>query len=302
MAHAKGSYYLPDPSHWPLVGSLGLFLALGGFGYFLTRGEHAGWAQAAPMILGFAVIIYMLFGWFGTVIRESEAGKYNDQVDVSFRMGMMWFIFSEVMFFAAFFGALFYIWQFSMPWLAGVDVETHNQLWNKFSTAWPMLVTPQAAMDAAQTTYINAKDYIHAWPIPTINTIILISSSFTVTFAHWAIKTNSRVKVNLWMLVTVLLGASFVVLQAVEYAHAYQELDLTLKGGGYATAFFMLTGFHGLHVTIGTIILTVIMFRCIKGHFKPEHHFGFEAAAWYWHFVDVVWICLYVLVYVIPET
>ena len=283
-AASNGGYYLPEPSHWPLVGSIGLFLTLGGFAHVL----HGG--SSIAMWVGAAVLLVMIFGWFGTVIRESESGKYNDQVDMSFRWGMGWFIFSEVMFFAAFFGALFYARVFSVPWLGGAsnNAFTNELLWPAFQAIWPTN-GPDELGGAFQT--------MGPWGIPAINTLILLSSGVTVTIAHWALKKNNRGQLVLWLAATVALGALFLYLQVVEYAHAYNELNLKLSTGIYGTTFFMLTGFHGLHVTLGATMLLVILFRSIKGHFTPEHHFAFEAVAWYWHFVDVVWLGLFVFVY-----
>lgn len=287
-------YYLPEPSHWPLVGSLGLFVTTFGFAHALqpiTAGEGIG--SLAMMYVGFAIIVFMLFGWFGTVIRESEAGKFNDQVDTSFRMGMLWMIFSEVMFFAAFFGALFYARQLSVPWLAGEgnNAMTNELLWKGFTETWPLINAPDTAKYPAPT------DVIPATGIPLLNTILLLTSSVTVTLAHHALRKEHRGALIMWMIATVALGFTFLGFQIYEYMHAYSDLNLKLSSGIYGTTFFMLTGFHGLHVTIGAIILTVILLRCIKGHFTPKHHFGFEGAAWYWHFVDVVWVGLFIFVY-----
>jgi cytochrome c oxidase subunit 3 len=223
----------------------------------------------------------MLFRWFGQVIGESEGGSYNQQVDLSFRWGMSWFIFSEVMFFAAFFGALFYVRQFSGPWIGGDEI-----LWPGYQFSWPT-----AGPKGAPFTPMEA------WGIPAINTLILLTSGATVTWAHWGLLKENRGQLIVGLFLTVALGITFIALQASEYAHAYKELGLTLKAGTYGATFFMLTGFHGLHVTIGTIMLIVILFRSIAGHFKPDHHFGFEAVAWYWHFVDVVWLGLFIFVY-----
>jgi cytochrome c oxidase subunit 3 len=288
MTQAHGAYYLPDPSRWPITGSFGLFFLLVGFSMYLN-GSHTG---TYLMMLGGAVILLMLFGWFGTVIRESERGTYNDKVDLSFRWGMGWFIFSEVMFFAAFFGALFYARQLSVPWLggAGNNAETHALLWPAFTAAWPT----NGPADVGGTF-----ESMHAWGIPALNTLILLTSGVTVTWAHWGLKKNSRAQLIWGLLATVALGFLFLGFQAYEYTHAYTEMNLTLKSGIYGTTFFMLTGFHGLHVTIGAIILTVILLRSLAGHFTPDHHFAFEGAAWYWHFVDVVWLGLFVFVYVL---
>lgn len=280
-----GGYYLPHGSHWPLVGSIGLFALL----VSLANVLNGKWGTAT-LIAGFAILIFMMFGWFRVVIQESEGGYYNKQVDASFRWGMGWFIFSEVMFFAAFFGALFYARQYALPWLSGEEgrVVTHQFLWPNFELTWPT---------NGPEGWGGEFQYMSPWPLPTINTLILLTSGVTVTFAHWAIVRSDRAKFILWLLATVVLGFLFVGLQAYEYVHAYQELNLKLDTGIYGNTFFMLTGFHGLHVTIGAIILLVVMLRALKGHFAQHNHFAFEAAAWYWHFVDVVWLGLYIFVY-----
>ena len=292
---SEQKYYLPEPSYWPLVGSLGLFVTVFGFANALPTEAGGSIGSLGMMYVGFAILVVMMFGWFGIVIRESEAGKYNSQVDTSFRMGMMWFIFSEVMFFAAFFGALFYARQLSIPWLAGEgnNLMTNELLWKGFTETWPLLNSPDAVKYPAPDNVIPADG------IPLINTILLLTSSVTVTFAHHALKKGHRGALNLWLFVTVLLGFIFVGFQAYEYIEAYQDLNLKLSSGIYGTTFFMLTGFHGLHVTIGATILTIILIRCLKGHFTPNNHFGFEAAAWYWHFVDVVWVGLFIFVYLL---
>ncbi len=284
MSTSNGGYYLPEPSHWPIVGSIGMFLTLGGFAHFLNDGT--------PMIMaaGAVVLLVMLFGWFGTVIRESEAGKYNEQVDMSFRWSMGWFIFSEVMFFAAFFGTLFYARMYSIPWLggAGSGVMTNELLWPAFDAMWP--TNGPGEVGGEFTT-------MGPWGIPAINTLILLSSGVTVTWAHWGLKKGDRTQLILGLMATVALGFVFLGFQAYEYIHAYSDLNLKLTSGMYGTTFFMLTGFHGLHVTLGATMLLIILLRAMKGHFSAEHHFAFEAVAWYWHFVDVVWLGLFVFVY-----
>ncbi len=288
MAQAHSGYYIPHSSHWPIIGSIGLTILMVSFASMLN-GSSVG---AMGMVLGVAVVIFMMVGWFGIVIRESQARLYNNQVDKSFRWGMAWFIFSEVMFFAAFFGALYYARIYSVPWLGGEGAKGNaHLLWESFKATWPLLQMP----DPAQFTV--PKDVIPAWGIPAINTLILLSSGVTVTWAHWGLKSNNRSQLIWGLLATVALGFLFVALQAQEYIHAYHELNLKLSSGIYGSTFFMLTGFHGLHVTIGAIMLTVMLFRSMKGHFTHEHHFAFEAAAWYWHFVDVVWLGLFIFVY-----
>ncbi|MBI0415237.1 MAG: cytochrome c oxidase subunit 3, partial [Nitrosospira sp.] len=225
-----------------------------------------------------------IFGWFRTVARESEAGKFNDQVDKSFRWGMSWFIFSEVMFFAAFFGALYYMRVLSVPWLS--DLE-HKILWPDFAGGWPV----------SGPGITQKFTPMGPWGLPAFNTFLLLTSGVTVTWAHWALKLNKRGQLKWGLFLTILLGFLFIGCQAYEYMHAYSELDLKLTSGAYGATFYMLTGFHGFHVTLGAIMLTVIYCRVLSGHFKPEHHFGFEGVSWYWHFVDVVWLGLFIFVY-----
>jgi cytochrome c oxidase subunit 3 len=267
-------YYLPAPSWWPMVGSVALLALASGFVLLLQHIAAGPWLMGA----GALILTGMLFGWFGTVIRESIAGQFNDQVDVSYRWGMSWFIFSEVMFFAALFGALFYTRNFSVPWLGETPL-----LWPGYDAVWPTAgpglrqqFTPMAA-----------------WGIPAINTLILLSSGATVTWAHWGLKKDNRLQLKIGLALTILLGASFLVLQV----HEYMSADFSLNTGVYGATFFMLTGFHGAHVTLGAIMLSVILGRVLAGHFTPVRHFAFEAVSWYWHFVDVVWLLLFVFVY-----
>jgi len=293
---AQQSYYVPEQSKWPIVATVGLFLTLVGLGIVLmnnTAGNDSstGWWMFG---IGFLVMVYMLFGWFGNVARESMSGLYSTQMDRSFRWGMAWFIFSEVMFFAAFFGALFYARFLSVPWIAGEgDGSMNVLLWPEFENTWPLLINPDPV------AFPSPEKVISPWEIPLLNTMLLLASSVTITFAHHAIKEDHRDAVVKWMAATVVLGAVFMGFQIYEYIHAYNDLNLTLNSGIYGTTFFMLTGFHGLHVTLGAIIIFVIMMRYKRGHFSPEQHFGFEAAAWYWHFVDVVWVCLFFFVYIL---
>jgi cytochrome c oxidase subunit 3 len=285
-AHGSDKYYIPHGSKWPAVGAVTLFVTM-----FGTSAVLNGW-DIGPWIawLGLAGVAYMFFGWFGTVIDESQRGLYNAGVDRSFRMGMTWFIFSEVMFFAAFFGALYYARQLSVPWLGGEGsrLTTNVFLWPDFEAAWPSN-GPAGIGGEFQT--------IPAFGLPAINTAILLTSGVTITIAHHALKAGNRGVLKIFLALTFLLGFAFVGLQAEEYIHAYKELNLTLGSGVYGSTFFMLTGFHGLHVTIGAIMLLVIWLRVMRGHFTPTHHFAFEATAWYWHFVDVVWLGLFIFVY-----
>lgn len=286
MAHAQDKYYVPHSSHWPIVGSIGLFLLMYGTASWLN-GRGFGDVMA---LAGVAVIIFMVFGWFGTVIRENEAGMNNEAVDRSYRWGMSWFIFSEVMFFAAFFGALFYARQYSIPWIGGEGSNffTNLLLWSGYESSWPTNGPANVGGEFEPMAPMG---------LPFWNTAILLTSGLTITIAHHALKEANRKVLVLGLLATVLLGFLFVGLQAYEYYEAYHAMNLTLESGMYGSTFFMLTGFHGLHVTLGAIMLTVILLRSMAGHFTPDHHFGFEAVAWYWHFVDVVWLGLYIFVY-----
>ncbi len=286
--HDPNVYFVPHGSRWPVFASMALFTAMFGLA---TWFNDVDWGRTV-FFVGVAGLVAILFKWFADVILESISGYYNKQVDVSFRMGMVWFIFSEVMFFAAFFGALFYARQFALPWLSGEGdgVMTNALLWPEFAGGWPYN-GPAAVGGTFQT--------IPAWGLPLVNTLILLTSGVTVTIAHHALKAGRRGQLLAFLGATVLLGAIFLFFQAEEYIHAYRELNLTLGSGIYGSTFFMLTGFHGAHVTLGTIMLAVIWFRCLKGHFTGEDHFAFEAVAWYWHFVDVVWLGLFLFVYVL---
>lgn len=286
MSHGENSYFVPDGSHWPITMSIGLTTLVVGFSMFLNETSIGAYLMAA----GFIMTLAFMFGWFRTVIIESEVGAYNEQVDRSFRWGMFWFIFSEVMFFAAFFGALYYARVLSLPWIggAGSELTTNTQLWAGFESAWPSNGPSELGGSFLQ---------MGAWGLPAINTALLLTSGVTLTIAHHGLLSNHR-KPLIWGLVaTITLGFLFMVCQMVEYYEAYQHLNLKMSTGVYGSTFFMLTGFHGMHVTIGAIMLTVMLFRVLKGHFTPEKHFAFEAVAWYWHFVDVVWLGLFIFVY-----
>ena len=280
--HGRQQHYsVPQPAPWPILGSAALLLmAIGGV--FVMNGTRAGWASIGA---GFLLLIYMMARWFGDVIRESEGGKYGGWEDLSFRWGMSWFIFSEVMFFGAFFAALFWARVYSVPDLG--SIESNALMWPGFAPRWP----------SAGPAFEEQFAPMAAWGIPAINTLLLLSSGVTVTMAHWALKENDRRQLILFLALTVALGVLFIGLQAYEYGHAIRELNLKLSTGIYGSTFYMLTGFHGFHVTCGAVMLTVILVRCIRGHFTPDHHFGFEGVAWYWHFVDVVWLGLFIFVY-----
>ena len=293
------SYYVPASSPWPFLGSFILFiLVIGAAGLIqghgvtdLSRGMQEKGAGTLQFLfpIGLAGVFFLMWRWFGDTIRESLGNMNSAQMDRSYRQGMTWFIFSEVMFFAAFFGALFYARWLVVPWLGGdgKGFMTHEVLWPEFQAMWPLVKTP----DGTTTTAMGP------WGLPFYNTVILLISSWTLTIAHHAVIAGDRIKQRNYLAVTVALGLLFLGLQVEEYIHAYTEMGLTLKSGIYGSTFFMLTGFHGLHVTIGTIMLLVMLVRTIKGHLTPDNHFAFEAAAWYWHFVDVVWLFLFLTVY-----
>ena len=285
---SDNSYYLPEPSRWPITASFGVFVLLFGVVFWMNDLAAGPWI----MLGGAAVLVYLFNGWFGQVIHENLTGCYNGRVDRSFRHGMFWFITSEVFFFLTFFGCLYYLRNITLPYLGGEGwLASSHLLWEGFTYTWPPLTLPDA------TNYVEAKEAMGPMGIPLINTIILLTSGATITVAHWGLKKGNNRQLVLWLAATIALGVIFFALQAYEYGHAYSEMDLTLKSGIYGSTFYMLTGFHGLHVTIGTIMLMVILGRAIKGHFSPHNHFAFEGVAWYWHFVDVVWVGLYVFVY-----
>ena len=293
MSEQAPRYHVPHSSPWPIIGSVALFVTAFGAVTFIHQSTEKVAAEGSfgqPIFfIGLALIAFMMFGWFGVVIRESVKGMNSGLLDRSYRMGMAWFIVSEVMFFGAFFGALFYARIISVPWLAGAgtNLETHVLLWPDFADTWPLFMTPGG----------DATEAMAAWGLPFVNTVILVTSSVTVTFAHWALRKNQRIPLGIWLAITVALGATFLSFQVVEYVHAYNELGLNLGAGIYGSTFFMLTGFHGAHVTMGTIMLTVMLLRCLTGHFTSENHFAFEATSWYWHFVDVIWLFLFTFVY-----
>ena len=285
MSSSNG-YYVPHETKWPFLNTVALIVLFIGLANYMN-GYTSG---MSIMLTGLTLVLIITYGWFSEVVRESESGTYNAQVDISFRWGMVWFIFSEVMFFAAFFGALYYARELSLPWLggAGSKVSTTIVLWPQFENVWPSNGPTNAGGDF---TLMKASG------IPAINTLILLTSGLTVTWAHHGLKEQNRNKLIYGLALTVLLGFIFVGFQAYEYMHAYSDLNLKMTSGIYGSTFYMLTGFHGFHVTLGAIMLTVILFRCTKGHFSGDNHFGFEAVAWYWHFVDVVWLGLFVFVY-----
>ena len=281
QAGPPSHYFVPGPSFWPLLGGASMLLTMLGAAGWVNGQAWAPYANG----LGILCMLTVLYRWFGDAIGESESGQYNQRIDGSFRWSMSWFIFSEVMFFAAFFGALFYSRVISLSELSALDARV---LWPDFAGKWPS-VGPAGSIDSFTP--------MGPLPIPTINTALLLTSGVTLTIAHHALRHGQRSKTALWLFLTVLLGTTFLGFQVYEYGHAYSELNLKLTSGIYGSTFFMLTGFHGFHVTMGALMLSVVLFRVLRGDFKPDDHFGFEGAAWYWHFVDVVWLGLYVVVY-----
>jgi len=285
---AQAHYFVPSRARWPIVGSFGLFVMVMGTATWFNNPAIGPWI----LLTGAAIVAVMFFGWFSEVIGESERGVYNKAVDGSFRQGMIWFIFTEIMLFGSFFGALFYTRILSVPWVGGegTGAMTNQLLYPEYDAAWPT---------AGPANLGGGFELIPAFGLPLVNTLLLLSSGLTITLAHWALKKAQRGPLVGWMIATVALGSTFLYFQATEYVHAYQDLGLTLGSGIYGSTFFMLTGLHGVHVTAGTIMLIVITLRCMAGHFTKKNHFGFEAVAWYWHFVDVVWLGLFVFVYVL---
>lgn len=277
-------YYVPQPSAYPIILSGGMFLLALGFILKMNAFASGGWI----MLGGTAIIASVVVRWFGRIIHENQTGAYRDWEDKSFRYGMIWFIASEVAFFAAFFGALFYLRNISVPDLLSMMPRHGTTLYPDYQGTWPLSGTGPKGPSFTP---------MGAWGVPAINTGLLLSSGVTITWAHWALLQNKRAQLNMGLFLTILLGVLFLGLQAWEYHHAYTELGLTMGAGVYGATFFMLTGFHGFHVTLGAVMLAVIYGRCLKGHFNSERHFAFEGVAWYWHFVDVVWLGLFVCVY-----
>ncbi len=296
------NYYVPAESKWPIIGAIAVFSMALSTALMITGSDIA----AILFIFSSCLMAYMLFGWFQNVVQESQQGLYSDQLNRSFRIGMLWFIFSEFMFFVAFFGALFYVRTLAIPWLDGDGAKASSALlWPEFTAAWPLLSSPDPEKFATPSGVIDA------WQLPFLNTVLLVTSSIFITISHHKLKAEKMAAAKFWLAMTIIFGFSFLCVQVFEYIHAYNELGLTLNAGIYGSTFFMLTGFHGAHVTIGSIMLFVILIRMLKGHFDKtdseslidnpdsDRLFAFEAAAWYWHFVDVVWMFLFIFVYVL---
>ncbi len=296
---SAGSYYIPEQSKLPVF----MAASLGTTAYGAATAVIGG--GLTLLTIGLLCIAVVMYFWFSTVINENLRGLPDAQVKRSFVQGMGWFIFSEVMFFAAFFGALLYVRVFALPWLdgQGVGADTNALLWEGFETSWPLMQNPDTDKYIAPNQHMGLSDFgsLSAWAnwLPFWNTVVLITSSVTCHTAHHALKHDQRGKFNFWLGITLVLAFFFLFLQYKEYHHAYAEMGLTLESGIYGTTFFMLTGFHGFHVAMGTLILLIQFIRSLKGHFKFDDHFGFEAASWYWHFVDVVWVGLFICVYIL---
>ena len=280
-------YFIPGPSSRPVMSAIGLFFVILGAGQWVN--DH-GWG-AYVLLFGLVWWLTVLYLWFNDAINESEAGHYGHKVDLSYRWSMSWFIFSEVMFFGAFFTALWWARMHSVPALGNIE---NALLWPDFQAVWP---TAAAGVTAAPGALIETFSTVGPFWLPTINTALLLTSGVTLTIAHHALQVGNRSKTIAFMWLTVALGIVFLGVQGYEYVHLYRDLNLKLTSGVYGSTFYMLTGFHGFHVFIGMLMLLFITLRLQKGHFSKDRHFGFEGAAWYWHFVDVVWLGLYVLVY-----
>lgn len=258
-------YHIIDPSPWPLIGSISaLVMAVGAVAYM-----HDG--PIYIMILGLIGVLYTMFGWWSDVIHEAHNGDHTKVVQMHLRYGMILFIASEVMFFVAWFWAFFDASLFANEAIQFARVEHTGGVW-----------PPQ------DLTVLDP------WHLPLFNTVILLLSGTTVTWAHHALLHNDRDSLKLGLICTIILGAIFSAVQIYEYVVA----PFSFSDSIYGATFYMATGFHGFHVFVGTIFLLVCLLRAMKGHFKPEQHFGFESAAWYWHFVDVVWLFLFAAVYV----
>jgi cytochrome c oxidase subunit 3 len=265
-AEVKHDYHLVTPSHWPIVGSISAFIMAIGAVAFMNSAGLLGLSGPWVLLIGAVMVLLTMIGWWRDVIKEAEyEGHHTPVVQLHLRYGMVLFIASEVMFFVAWFWAYFNIFLFPDRGIEGF-------------TTWP----PEGILT------------FNPWDLPFLNTLILLTSGTTVTWAHHALQTGDRRGAMRGLWLTILLGLSFTSVQAYEYSHA----AFGFSGNIYGSTFFMATGFHGFHVIVGTIFLSVCLARLYAGHFKPDQHFGFEAAAWYWHFVDVVWLFLFACIYV----
>ena len=305
MAQAKSDdyheYYVPHQSQLPAFMALALGTMFVGAAVTISTGSSIGQMM---LVVGLGLVLGCMAVWFKQVIEENHAGLPNHDMRRSYVWGMGWFIFSEVLFFATFFGALAYVRFLSVPWLGGDTDEPdkllgHLLLWPDFQATWPLLQNPDAASFPPPNESMSRPSEFSKWLgwLPLWNTIVLLTSSWTLTIAHHALRDEDRKKLTIWLSITLALAVIFLCLQFLEYAHALGDLKITLESGIYGSTFYLLTGFHGFHVCVGGIMLGVMLWRVIKGHFTPKDHFAFEASAWYWHFVDVVWVGLFLFVY-----
>jgi cytochrome c oxidase subunit III len=280
-------YFVPGPSSHPFLAAVGLFFVILGAGQWINGHQWGAYSLAFGMVWWLTI----LYRWFKDSIAESESGMYGHKIDLSYRWSMSWFIFSEVMFFGAFFTALWWARMHSVPTLGSIE---NALIWPDFKAVWPSVA---AGATASPGGIVDAFQTVGPFWLPTINTALLLSSGVTLTIAHHALQEGNRSKTIGFMWATVLLGVIFLGVQGYEYYHLYTDLNLKMSSGVYGSTFYMLTGFHGFHVFVGMLMLLFITLRLQKGHFTKDRHFGFEGAAWYWHFVDVVWLGLYILVY-----
>jgi cytochrome c oxidase subunit 3 len=282
-AGVKHDYHLVNPSPYPLIGSIAAtVMALGGVTWMkglFGLPQHTSWLFFA----GLAGVIYTMIGWWSDVVKEANQGDHTPVVAIGLRYGMVLFIASEVMFFVAWFWMFFEMSLFHHVRAVG-PIEEVRAAW----ATWPP----------------HGVETVAPWELPLVNTLTLLLSGTTVTWAHHALQQGDRKSAKIGLALTILLGVLFTSIQAYEYNHILEHKyffggEGAENSGLYGSAFFMATGFHGFHVLIGTIFLTVCLIRLLGGGFKPQQHFGFEAAAWYWHFVDVVWLFLFAFIYVI---
>jgi cytochrome c oxidase subunit 3 len=277
---ADDRYFVPAPSRWPIRGAVALLFLVAGAAIWLNRGGSGPYVLA----IGLVALVLILFGWFSDV--SGEGSQYNGQVDRSIRWGMAWLIVSEVMVFASLFAALFYLRVISVPDLAHGESAV---LWPGFSGGWP--ATGPGLPGGVQA--------MAAKGAPTINTIMLLCSGVAVTWAHRAVQRGRQAQLVVALLVTLVLGVTFLYNQSQEYRHAITALNLTLSQGAYGATFYFLTGLHGVHVALGATMIAVMLIRALMGRVTPHDHLGFDMVTWYWHFVGIVWLLLFVVVYVI---
>jgi len=292
MAHdeVRHDYHLVNPSPWPLIGTVSLFvLAIGAVTFMkgLSTAETGIFTKGTPwiMLIGFGMVIYTMAGWWREVVKESHGGDHTPVVQIGLRYGMILFIVSEIMFFVAWFWSFFEMTIFHEA-RAGLTFDQSLLEGLRDWASWP---PPQIDGDQVKTF-----DPFH---LPLMNTLILLLSGTTVTAAHHALQHDRRGQAKLMLFITIILGILFTCLQVIEYA----EAGFSFSGSLYGSAFYMATGFHGAHVVIGTIFLIVCLLRMMGGGLTAKKHLGFEFAAWYWHFVDVVWLFLFAFVYVAPH-